>query len=342
MTHVSPLRCSFLASLLAASVAAQAVDFPDSSHAHPPAFSFPFYTTGSGSTGDAVRLQLRVPAAFLQQQNVAAGLVTRVGFSLGGVAPYDTFVLRAGVTAVPSLGPDWAVNLPDQRVQNDLSGTTIAGGGTAGNPLNRWVEFELDHPFFYTPGESVVVDVTSRLELPGVLLGTTVGGVERAYNFVYTPGQPATSFNSGGVSVRLVFGPHELVTYGAGCAGTAGRTPVHTGLGAPAVGNAQYLLLATDALPGAFGGFALGFSRNDWAGAPLPIAFGGGCELRVASDAFAGVTVDNVGSAAVGLAIPGSSAVRGLCVYSQFAVLDPQAASSVQAAFSNAGITAIW
>ncbi|MCR9245435.1 MAG: hypothetical protein NXI31_10410 [bacterium] len=342
MFSKTPNSLVLFALLGSATLSAQTVDYPDSSLATPPQFSFPFYTTGAGQTGNPVRLQLLVPDSFLSSQSLSAGLVTKVGFSLAGVAPYNQFVLRAGVAGSPSLGADWNVNLPDQRVQNDQSGTTISGGGTAQNPVNQWVEFELDFPFYYTPGDSVVVDITSLVQAPGVFLGTTVGGVERAYNFSYSSGQSATSFNSGGVSVRLVFESHELVSYGAGCQGSNALTPALSGFGAPAIGHAGFTLVAQNGLPGAFGGFLLGFSRNVWSGGALPADFGAGCSLLTSADAVATVLLDNTGSGAIGFAIPSDPAFRGTVFYAQFANVDLQSNANVPGAFSNGGIIAVW
>src|SRR5262245_16832946 len=103
------------------------VDYEDSLLASPPQVAYPFYTPGAGSLGQTVRLQLFCPPTFAGLPTTP-GLVTRIGFQIAGQEAYSTFVLRAGTTAVPALSTSWATNLPDQRVQRDLSGHVLQGG----------------------------------------------------------------------------------------------------------------------------------------------------------------------------------------------------------------------
>lgn len=325
---------------------AQAIDYPDSTLAAPPQIAFPLYTPGGGSTGQTVRVQWLCPASFLAAQNAAAGLVTRIGLPLAGQAAYSVFVLRAGVSAQTSLGTDWSVNLPDQRVQRDLSGMLVQGGGSASAPANQWVEFELDFPFPWQPGQGIVVDLTAQILLPGSYLGSSVGaGVARAVNFSYTPGAPATSFTGNGVALRMVFAPHGLVAFGAGCASPGGVVPMLSGLGDGSRGSTM-LLLADQALAPAVGGFALGVSRAAWGGGLLPWPLGGGCALLVSPDAFAVAPITPVGgglgSAALALAVPGDPQLVGAVVYAQWAQVDAASPAALPFTFSNAGAVVVW
>lgn len=341
-----PLPLLFASALALPALRAQAIDYPDSTLAAPPQIAFPLYTPGGGSTGQTVRVQWLCPASFLAAQNVAAGLVTRIGLPLAGQAAYSVFVLRAGASGATSLGSDWAVNLPDQRVQRDLSGTVVQGGGSASAPANQWVEFDLDFPFRWQPGEGIVVDLTAQILVPGSYLGSSVGaGVARAVNFSYAPGAPATSFTGNGVALRMTFAPHGLVVFGAGCAAPGGVAPVLSGLGDGSRGS-TLLLLADQALAPAVGGFVIGVSRSAWNGGPLPWDLGGGCALRVSPDAFALVSITPVGgglgSAALALPVPNSPLLVGAVVYGQWAQVDAASLAVLPFTLSNAGAVAVW
>lgn len=325
---------------------AQTVDYPSSTLASPPQVAFPFYTPGSGSTGATVRAQFLCTDAFLATQNLTAGLVTRIGFSLAGAATYDVFELRAGTSTVATLGADWALNLPDQRVQKDLANVPLHGGGTAANPVNQWVELDLDFPFHWQPGQAIVVDLVTHLGSAGTHLGTTVGaGVPRAYNFAYTPGASATSFAGAGVAFRLVFASTDLVTFGAGCVGQSGVAPSLSASGAATLGG-TLVIHADQALDGALGGFLLGGSRTAAGATPLPLALGGGCALLVAPDVFAAATVAPVGgglgTASVALAVPFDPLLLGAVLYTQWAQFDAATPASVPLTFSNGGIVVVW
>lgn len=341
----SPATMTTLAAVLAfAGLApAQAVDYPSSTLASPPQVTFPFYTPGAGSTGQTVRAQFLCGDGFLAQQNVTAGLVTRVGFSLAGEATYSTFVLRAGVSTVTTLGSDWAVNLPDQRVQRDLSNTSIVGGGTASAPANQWVEFELDYPFYWQPGLSIVVDLTTHVTVPGITLGTTVGvGVPRAYNFSYGPGALANAFSGNGVAFRMVFASTDIVPFGTGCAATGGTVASLSSVGPASLGGSM-LILADQTLETTVGGFLFGFSRST---GPLPLALGGGCTLLVSPDVFVPTPISPIGgglgASGVALNVPNDPLLAGAVVYTQWAQFDAGSPAVVPLTFSHAGAVVVF
>lgn len=342
----SPLAAaSAVGLLLQLGLSAQSVDFPGVPVANPPAVAFPFYTPGGGSTGDTVRVQFLCPDAFLATQNLPAGLVTRIGFSLAGTATYDQFTLRAGVTTVAALGTDWATNLPDQRVQRDLANVSIVGGNSGGAPSNQWVEFELDQPIAWQPGEGLVVDLTTHILVPGSYLGTTtvtggLGGMQRAVNFAYLPGAPATAISGSGVALRFTFADHGVVVFGGGCAAVGGLAPHLESSGTAALGDTM-VVIAADTLPGALGCFVAGFSRRSFAGGSLPAALGGGCELLVAPDLLL-PTVAQGTNAAMALPIPVDPALRGAVAHLQWAQLDASSPASVPLTFSDGGSVVVF
>jgi hypothetical protein len=227
------LALSLLSAAPAVLPAQQVLDYDHSVLAAPPAYGYPLYTPGAGSLGQTVRTQFLCPESFLTAQSIGAGLVTHIGLSLAGEATYDTFVLRAGTSTVTALTNTWDQNLPDQRVQKDLSHVLLRGGGTATAPANQWVEFELEYPFFYVTGQSIVIDLTAHLAVPGALLGTTVGtAVERAFTLNYQGGPMANTLQAaGGLAFRLRFAPLDVVPYGSGCPGTGSFVPRLASLG---------------------------------------------------------------------------------------------------------------
>lgn len=315
------------ASLLvgAASLSAQTVAFPGVPLASPPSIAFPFYTPGGGVTGDTVRAQFLCPDAFLATQGLQPGLVTHVSFSLAGAAIYDVFELRVGATTVTTLGPDWSVNLPDQRLQREFGGVQLVGGGTVATPANQWVEFELDQPFAWQPGEGLVVDLTTRILVTDSYLGTTsvsggLGGMQRAVNFAYVPGAPATAFSGSGIAMQFRFAPFGMVSFGTGCAGSTGVAPHLEQYGSTAIGD-TLVLLAQDTVPDGLGAFVFGTSRRQSLGGPLPRSLGGGCTQWVADDLVVLVAANGTSA---GLAIPIAldPALRGAVLYVQWGQLD--------------------
>lgn len=335
------LALALFPAAFAATLAAQTIDCPSSTLADPPQVAFPFYTPGGGSTGATVRTQWLCSDAFLATSNLPPSLVTRVGFSLAGAATYDVFELRVGATNATQLGSDWATNLPDQRVRRDLANVLIVGGGTAAAPVNQWIEFELDQPFVWQPGQGVVVDLTTHILTPGAYLTTTTApGVPRAVNFAYGPGQPATGFSGSGNAFRLVFEPLGFATFGAGCAGAAGVPAAITAFGDGGLGTTA-TLLAQPVLDASIGGFLLGLSRRTWANVALPLPLGG-CTLLVAPDVFVACPIQPVGAGlgltALQLQLPSDPALRGAVLFAQHAQFDGATPASVPLSFSNAGL----
>jgi hypothetical protein len=100
------------------------------------------YTPTNGNT---VRGQIHCPSSFAGLPT-SKSIVSRIGIQLSGQEDYTTFVVRAGVSPVATMTNSWVQNLPDQRVQADLSGTKLLGGMSGGNPVNIWYELRLGSP----------------------------------------------------------------------------------------------------------------------------------------------------------------------------------------------------
>lgn len=346
ITHF--VRATALTWLSITACAQQVVDYDTSTLASPPAFGYPLYTPGAGSLGRTVRVQFLCPDSYLGTQGLAVGFVTHIGLSLAGQATYDTFQLRAGISPSNTLTNVWDTNLPDQRVQRDLGNVSLQGGGTTSSPTNQWVEFELDYPFYYQPGQSIVVDLTTHVATSGIICGTTVGtGIARAYSSDYL-GAPVASTvqTTGGLVFRMRFQPPTLVPFGAGCPGTGNFVPQLSSSGQSALGSTNYQLQVTQALPGAFGGFLLGFSRNQFVGGSLPYSFGAGCDQWTSAETVVGTIPTGgglgTGSASMPFTVPNWPSLLGTVLYAQFAQLDASSAANLPVVFSNAGAIVLY
>lgn len=341
----TPLAAALLGAALSLPTAAVAQDvyYPDATHDVPPTVAFPFYTPGVGSTGDSVRVQFLCPDSFLGTQSLSAGYVTSIGLSVGGAAQYEEFVLRAGATTQTALTGDWSLNLPDQRVQLDLSGQFVTGGGTPTAPVDEWIDFPLEFPFHYEPGQALVVDITARLADANALCYTTTapGIVERCYNFQYTAGAPATGFTGSGLKLRFTFAPLGVLSFGSGCSSPSGAAPLLAGVGTPQLGQSMALTV-DQLLPGSLGVFVFGTSRSAAPGTALPLDLGGGCALLVSPDILVGEVVSAGGSTGFAINLPPDPALDGAVLFCQYADHDPQSPAALPFVTSNAGALVVF
>jgi len=317
---------------LAPTTRAQAVDYPDSTLSSPPELFFPFYTLGSGGT---VRYQTILPSTF-QGLPAQPTLVTKVGLPIAGEALYTTFEIRFGASPRQTLNNFWTDNLPDQRVQVDLSGEMLPGGVAGGAPINRWVEFDLAHPFLWNPGESLVLDIVSSAASPGNWCQTTVHqSGERLYDAPYSFGASGRSLSTTNcMKFRVVFDTATFPTYGQGCAGSGGFTPAIAASGSPTLGSIVPIT-ATGLLGGAPVGRLLGFSRAQAPFGDLPFGLrgGGACAILNSVDSWelyvANGTGAGQGDVTSVVIVPNDGSLVGVNAFFQFAVVDPAAASPV-------------
>lgn len=281
---------SCLAALLTAcaSLSAQqlTVDYPDST-LNAPQGQYPIYTP---TTGLAVRGQILCPPTFPGLPTTPR-TVTRIGVQISGQELYAEFVVRAGSSTQPSLTPTWATNLPDQRIQVDESNTILQGGLNGTTASNIWVEYPLAFPFQWTPGESIVLDITARSAVSGVYCRTAIGtGVGRCINTAYTGQANGSVSTSGGIKFRIVFEDLGWTHSGTGCADSSSTTVglVHTGV--PGLG--QNITLGVNS--GVQQPFFLvsGLSDQNWLGIQLPLDLGlfgsAGCFLYSSQEALIG------------------------------------------------------
>lgn len=287
------------------------VDYPDSVIGTA-AGQYPIYT---GTATNIIRGQSFCPGTFLGLPATPM-ICSKVGIQLANSAQYAKFVLRFGATNATALTTTWATNLPDQRVQLDLSGATISGG--AG--VNVWVEYELAYPFYYMPGQGVVLDITSQAMTAGVFARTALGsGVARLVDTNYAGGATSGSAStSGGIKFRMVFEPLGIVQHGTGCAGSGSFVPQIGSVGAPNLGNATFQVTLAQALGGSPCVFLLG---ND---ALLDLS--GGCKVYNDMLFSAALTTSGAGAgtgtSAILLPIPNDPSLLTQVLNAQWGVLD--------------------
>lgn len=296
------------------------VDYPDSTLGGP-AGQYPIYT---GTATNVIRGQLFCPGTFAGLPTTPM-VCTRVGVQLAevtGPALYSQFVVRVGSSNVGALTNTWTTNLPDQRVQVDLSNTVLSGGGIG---VNQWVEWQLAAPFVYQPGQDIVLDITSQAAVAGQYLRTAIGtGVARMISSNYAGGPTGgTPSASGGIKFRLVFETGGFVVAGPGCPGSGNFVPAIDAIGQPTLGNPGFVLLLNNALGSTLSALMLGF--------PADLDIGGGCRVRCDGVGFhllgtAGVGPGN-GTSGFGFMIPNQPWLAGTVLDAQWAVLDPASAS---------------
>lgn len=297
---------------------------------------YPIYT-GTGTT--VIRGQLFCPATFAGMPTQPM-ICSRIGVQLAepptGPVPYVQFIVRAGATTVPALTNTWATNLPDQRVQVNLSGQTIKA-----NPASTaWVEYALRYPFHWQPGQGVVLDIISQAAVAGTYLRTAIGtNIPRLIdtNFAGNPTGPTLS-TSGGIKFRMVFEPLGLVAWGSGCPGSGNIVPAIGSQGQPTLGSNNFLVTLSKALGGSAAIFMVGM--------PIDLPVGGGCSiynnmLLLFSSSTTGSGPGN-GTAAFPLFVPNNPVLLKAVVDVQWAVMDPASPLLAPLVFSAGGKVVIF
>ena len=326
------MRTQYLlgALVLASALTAQTkVYYPDNA-LNGPQGQYPIFTPTNGNT---VRLQLILPGNFSGLPKTG-GLVTRMGCQIAGQEDYTTFVIRCGITKQTTLSTTFTTNLPDQRVQVDLSGTKLKGGLSGQNQVNKWVEFELCNPFFWNPGDYVCIDFTSKSKVAGTYCRTAIGsGVPRMLNLSYTSTTTTGSaVGSGGIKFMMVIEtPGKLIPYDKGCPGTNNQTPVLSARGSTKLASGPLFFDLSKALPTSRFAFAIGIQCQNF-------RLGNDCRINPSLDVLVFGSTNASGAASIVTVVPSSSTLRGLTIYTQFAVNDPK---GQPIALSNSGIVVL-
>ncbi len=141
---------------------------------------------------------------------------------------------------------------------------------------------------------------------------------DAAVGDVTEDGQPDLLIADGGtnrVTVLRSESAHSFVTFGTGCAGTAG-VPVVRWHSLPKIGSATFALAVERCLPGALTVVMLGVTQLN---APLP----GGCFLYVDPLIQLFTVTDIDGFAAINLPVPPETRLLGLFLVGQWFVVDP-------------------
>jgi hypothetical protein len=166
-----------------------------------------------------------------------------------------------------------------------------------------------------------------------------VTGFFNSSNPVFTSSSIGTTATSAlAVYVRHVAG--AFTTFCAGCPGTAGRIPVHSGTGTPEIGNTIGWRV-TNARGLSSGTFYLGASRTIYNGVPLPInlgflGMGATCQLCVSVNAALPFATDAAGAATMNVALPNNVNLIQSRLYTQPAILDLGAGTTIPMVHGNA------
>jgi hypothetical protein len=131
----------------------------------------------------------------------------------------------------------------------------------------------------------------------------------------------------------------------SGCPGTAGRIPAHGGSGTPEIGNAITLGIS-NAVGNAGGAMYIGASRTNYLGFPLPlnlgfIGMGPTCLLCVSVDISIGFATNGAGVGSVVVPLPNSTNLISSHLFTQGAIVDFGAGTSIPVVHSNAMDTLI-
>ncbi|MCC6672153.1 MAG: hypothetical protein IT458_13915 [Planctomycetes bacterium] len=117
--------------------------------------------------------------------------------------------------------------------------------------------------------------------------------------------------------------------YGSGCAGTNGRVPRVEPAALPALGNGNFILRVTQALPGAAASLVLGASRVTFGSVQLPLDLApigmGGCMLHSDVRLAFPVPIDAQGTGVLPVPIPANAALKGQYFTGQYFIVDPAA-----------------
>jgi hypothetical protein len=251
---------------------------------------------------------------------------------------YTTFQIRFGRSPLTTWTSSWSTNLPDQRIQVDLSGLTLAGGP---NNTNAWFEYPLAYPFYFTPGDAVVMDLTTQAAVAGQYLYTAIGtGVGRLITTNYTGPSSGGSLQigGGGLKFRMVFEPLGLTQWGNGCPGLNNLTPVIGSTGQSSVGSFNFLVTLSNAFGGVPGAFLMGNHAD--------FDIGGGCHVYNDLTFSLFMTISGAGpgngSAAMPVIIPNNPTLAGFVADVQWGILDPGSASFVGVVTSPGGKIVVY
>ena len=144
-------------------------------------------------------------------------------------------------------------------------------------------------------------------------------------------------------TATAVYYTHVTGTFSAfcsGCPGTGARIPVHGGSGTPDIAS-RFSWTVSNAAGNASGVLYLGASRTSYNGFRLPlnlgfIGMGARCELCVSVDLSIGFATNGSGNASILMTIPNNTGLINSLLFTQAAIVDFGAGTSVPIVHSNA------
>lgn len=272
------------------------------------------------------------------------GLQFKAGSPAGQAGKQVNIAVKMANTVL--FGRDFDNNLGDEGDQPPLfAGDLLMETATPGMFP---VQMTFDREFIWDGVSGVTVEVkvfdngnfgqTYAYDLEATF--TSFGKINRAYNTGGPTLSTATFFGSGqGLSMRFEFLDAITHPFSTGCPGGGGIVPVASTLnGPPRAANSAWRQVLTGARPDAPAFFIMGQSRTAWEMTALPLnldlILGDGCFLLVeARRVRTAMTSPGFGfgdgSVDMPLPIPPLPSLTGIAFFSQWLILDPDAANGV-------------
>ena len=265
---------------------------------------------------------------------------------------------------------------PNKVVNNILANTYVSYSSLMVEALSKY-DYQLDGNIYYKPA-GPIIDVyrgASYSSLPPWQQASQQdknsfaadpkfkGGLSAPYDLHLAPTSPAVGkavgtpsyvkddFDGNPRGARIDIGAYQaqlpFMTFGKGCGGTLGNVPIMGSTGSPRIGSNDFTVTLRNALggTGVRAWLAIGVSNQKWGSIPLPISFGGGCDLLVSPDLLVSLGVGGGsgpgnGTATVKMVIPNDPKLLGTRTYFQWGVVDP-GAKGIGLAFSDGGILSL-
>ncbi len=218
------------------------------------------YELTDGTSSNSYPFRFSTGAGRYQQSYEAAQFpgpmtITEIAFRYRNDTSYSSgtcdfkLTLSYCATAWNTLSATFASNVGgNATVVHDGVWTFPAFGGHPAQPNPFTQRLILATPFVYNPSSGdLLMDVEMRSSATSSSGGSfastaTAVGVSRVYSNTGTP--TATSGGSDGIGLITEFTQGSISTYGDGCSGTGGFTPLLSMAGVPAVGEQVTLTLS--------------------------------------------------------------------------------------------------
>ncbi len=277
---------------------------------------------------------LRAPATFTSGANTYLFVNWTGSGGTNASTVYTVSSIGAGPhTATANYGLQTVITVDVRNVAASVPitvGTTDLDGLRNGTTRFSRRYRNTDGPFSFTAPTSVGSLVFNRWYLNSFAqpIGQATISSSPGFNAALIEAEYLTHFNG------------SFTAFCSGCPGTGARIPVHGGTGTPEIGNTVGYRV-TDARAFSGGSLYLGASRTTHNGFPLPInlgflGMGTSCLLCVSVDISLSFVTDAAGASTVNVPFPNDVNLIDGHVFTQMAIIDLGAGTSLPIVHSNA------